>query len=430
MSNKKLIIISIDALNAQDFDTIKDLSVFREFIQHGAYVRQVSSVYPSVTYTCHTSIATGQYPANHQIYNNEIAQPHQATTQDWHWFDRDIKRPSLFDYARQNNLSVATLLWPVMGDADVQWNVPEIWSPNKTVSGFSLFLRHGTKSMLYPVLRYSRLLKGTEQPYLDNFTHALAKHTLRYKKPDITAIHYTELDAVRHQRGLHSSEAQQVLIDINQRLSDLISTTKSAGTYEKTNFILLGDHGTHDFQYVISINRYLMDLGFISTDTEGTITHWQAYGCSSGGSCQIHLAKECDNKMRDAIHQALSQLTASANSPIKSLMTKEDASETYQLSGDFQWVLEAENPYVFRNDIMESFLTASKDIPNCYIGDHGYLPDHPDMKTMLFMMGPNIVKASSMAHCSLVDEGPTFARLMGLEMEKTDGVVLDSLITV
>lgn len=428
MSQKKLIIISIDALNAQDFDTIKNLSIFKRFIENGAYVRQVSSVYPSVTYTCHTSIITGHYPYAHAIYNNELVQPHQATAQDWHWYEHEIKSPTLFDYAKQKGLTVATLLWPVMGDADVEWNIPEIWAPDDTVSGFRLFWRHGTRNLFFPVTRYSYLLKGKEQPQLDDFTEAMTLYTLRHKQPDILAVHLTELDLIRHIHGLHSQEAHQSLRRINQRLEKVITLAQSMGTYANTNFVLLGDHGTHDFQYVISINRYLKDKGFLTTDEQGTINQWQAYGCSSGGSCQIHVKEGLDPKTKEAIQQALSDLVTSDSTPIKKLISKEEALNEYGLSGDFLCILEAKDQHVFRNAVYKNLITQRSEIPGCYRGDHGYLPSHPDMQSMLFLMGPNITKGAILPHCSLVDEGPTFAKLMGLKMEKTDGVILESLL--
>ena len=183
MSLNKLVIISVDALNAKDFDIIKTLPTFGQFLTEGAYVPRVESVYPTVTYTCHTSIITGHYPHVHQVYNNEYAQPENPTNQDWRWFERDIKCPTLFDYAKQKGHTVATILWPVMAGADVGWNVPELWSPDDSRSSISLFYQYGTKNMLLPVIFNSRLLNAKQQPELDNFTETIAYNVLKNKKP-------------------------------------------------------------------------------------------------------------------------------------------------------------------------------------------------------------------------------------------------------
>jgi predicted AlkP superfamily pyrophosphatase or phosphodiesterase len=113
-SKKHLIVLSVDALNKHDFDYINQLPNFKDFIENGAYVREVDSVYPSLTYTAHTSIITGTYPDKHGIFTNEIATPSVATKQPWFWFEKDIQVPTLFDYARKANLVTANVLWPVM----------------------------------------------------------------------------------------------------------------------------------------------------------------------------------------------------------------------------------------------------------------------------------------------------------------------------
>ena len=58
----KLLIVSLDALNAKDLSYLQNLKIFRQFMDEGSYVRSVDSVYPSLTYCCHTSIITGTYP--------------------------------------------------------------------------------------------------------------------------------------------------------------------------------------------------------------------------------------------------------------------------------------------------------------------------------------------------------------------------------
>lgn len=416
MSERKLVIISVDALNAKDHSILEQLPNFRKFIQQGAQVTDVRSVYPTVTYNCHTAILTGHYAHIHGIYNNEYPQPEKPTAQDWYWFEDNIKCPTLFDYARQANMTIATVLWPVMAGADVTWCVPEIWSPDSSVSSLKLLWQYATKNMILPVILKSHLMEGKKQPQLDDFTEAISYDLLRRKKPDITAIHLTELDSIRHIYGLQSAESSQSLVRLDQRIGRLMEATRKAGTYEQTNFILLGDHGTHDFNKVIEMNAWFSKEGL-----------QDVYANSCGGSCQIHLLGK-DPATEASVEASLRKLLSSKPSPIKDMLTLLEAKEQYGLSGDFRWVIEAQDGYVFRNGTSHHYLQDASSIPGCYKADHGYLPEHPDMRTLLFMMGPDIKKAAHLDSCSLVDEGPTFARLMGLTMEKTEGKVLDSLI--
>lgn len=416
MSDRKLVIISVDALNALDYDYIATLPTFRDFLAHGAHVRKVVSVYPTLTYVCHTAITTGRYPHAHGVYNNEYAQPHKPMTQDWRWFEKDIKAPTLFDYARQAGLSMATLLWPVMAGADVDWCVPEIWSPDNSISSARLIWDYGTKNMFLPALLNSHLTDGKKQPALDDFTEALSRYVLKKKKPDITAIHFTELDSLRHYHGLKSDEAYASLTRLDGRIQRVIEATKAAGTYEQTNFILLGDHGTHDFTHIIEVNHW-----FEANGLEGV------YGCGCGGSCHIHL-ETGDKAYKARVAENLAELVALPDSPIKALLTADEAMADYGLKGDFHWVLEAKDGHVFRNGNHGQLVHRREAVSDAYKGDHGFMPEHPDMGTLLLMKGPDVRSGAVMEQCSLVDEGPTFAKLMGLTMEKTDGRVLWDLM--
>lgn len=424
----KLIIISLDAFNYKDFEYAKTLPTFSKFIKHGAYVEKVQSVYPTVTYTCHTSLSTGHYPKDHKVYNNEYAMPHKPTEQDWRWFEWDIKSPTFFDYATKANLTTASLLWPVMAGADVTYNVPEIWSPDHTISRFKLLLDYGTKNMLWPVFKYKNLLQGTKQPYLDNFTEAVSLYTLKKYKPDVMAIHFTELDTFRHIHGLDFDKTQENLKSLDARVGNIINLTKKLGLFNKTNFVLLGDHGTHTFHSIIQMNRYLLDKGYLTCDPNNKIESWHAYACTCGGSCHIHVSSEMDNVMKLKLQEDLYALIENDDIPVKKVFTREKVCDTYQLDGDFDYVLEAEDGYAFRNSISDNMIEPTSDIKDYYNGDHGYLPTHEDMYTSLMMMGPDIKKGAHLRTCNLVDEGPTIVKLLGDTMEKVDGVVLEALL--
>lgn len=430
MKPNKLLILSLDALNYHDFDTLKQLPNIGKFFSEGAYVRKVSSVYPSLTYTCHTSIGTGHYPATHGIYNNEYAQPEQPTTQDWRWFEKDIQSPTFFDYAKQAGLSTATVLWPVMASATTKYNVPEIWSPDHSIPSYKLILGNCTKNVIWPILKYARLTKGTSQPYLDNFTEKVSLHILKKHRPDVMAVHLTELDTFRHLDGLHGPRAATALRSLDQRVGHLLAQVKANGDEAHTNIVLLGDHGTHDFTQVIEVNSFFINEGLLTVDSFGHIQTWQAYACTCGGSCHIHLNHGADDykALLEKVATSLEKLVASHPEAIKSVINAQEAAESFKLSGDFEFILEAMDTYAFRNGLSGQLFHDRSLEEKPYYGDHGYLPTHQDMATMLLMKGPDIKKGAVLETATLVDEGPTFAHLLGTNMEKVEGRILHELL--
>lgn len=422
-TSKFLVIISVDALNKHDYNFIQTLPSFKSFFQEGAHSKDVESVYPTLTYVAHTSLSTGCYPYKHGIYNNEYPQPEKANEQDWRWFEKDIQSPTFFDYAIKAGLSTASILWPVMAGANLTYNVPEIWSPDDSTSKTKLFLKYGTLNIIWPVIKNSKLLKGTSQPYLDNFTEAVTLDIIK-KKINVMAIHFTELDTMRHLYGLNSQEGKDALIRIDKRIGHILEKYKEVGIYDETNFVLLGDHGTADFDHIIELNSLFKSKNMLTTDSNNIITSWQVYACTCGGSVHIHIHEDTDETTRKQIDNLLNRLI-NKDFPITNLFTPEQVYEKYKLSGEFDYVMEAAPGYVFRNTVSSTTVHTSHDH---YKGDHGYLPSHPDQRTLLLMKGPSIKKGAIIDSCRLIDEGPTFSALIGTEMEKVDGRILYELL--
>lgn len=429
MSAKKLLIISIDALNAKDLDYIKKLENFKDFFINGSYVKEVTAVYPTLTYCCHSSIITGNYPDVHGVFHNEQVNPDYHLVQDWFWYKDNIKVETLFDLATSNKLTTANVLWPVMASAGkaIKYNVPEIWS-DRGVSSTKLFLKHGTYNMLPAVLKYQKLLKGKEQPYLDNFSEAVAINTLKTKRPDLLTLHLTELDTIRHKKGVFSKDVYTVLDKVNERLGHIFDAMKKAKTFDQTNIILLGDHGGNDFDKYILINSLFHKAGLIITDDQGNITDWQAYANSAGGSNQIHLKTPSDSKLYTQVKEILESFTHKDDSPIKQMFTTSDTKVKHHLFGTYSFVLEAKDDYIFGNFIREHSVIPSSDIENTYVCDHGFLPSHRNLKTLLIGKGPDINKGHVIEQCGLVDEGPTFAKLLDLEFMHCHGNIIDGFI--
>ena len=56
---KHLVIVSFDAMVCEDLDLLKDGPVFSKFLNEGARVNRIRTIYPSLTYPAHTSMLTG-----------------------------------------------------------------------------------------------------------------------------------------------------------------------------------------------------------------------------------------------------------------------------------------------------------------------------------------------------------------------------------
>lgn len=58
----KLIILSADAMVTEDLELFSTLPGYQKYLDGGCRINRVESIYPTVTYPCHTTMMTGNYP--------------------------------------------------------------------------------------------------------------------------------------------------------------------------------------------------------------------------------------------------------------------------------------------------------------------------------------------------------------------------------
>lgn len=425
---KHLIVISIDSLNSQDFNRIINLSGFSEIIKNGSYAKEVVGIYPSLTYPSHASIITGTYPDKHGLFTNEIMEP-GVKRQDWYWYRKYIKVPTLCDIAKKANMKIANVFWPVMAGAKIDYNCPEIWTVKPGENQIIKSLKSGSPIFLLNITRkFGKMLNGVEEPNLDNFSTEAIGYVIKAKKPNLVLLHLNEVDHTRHKLGFNAPELDEVFLRMNDRINKIINSVKEAGIYEDTAFVILGDHGFADVDYKICLNTEFAKKGLINLDKSGNIKEWKAYSNYCDGSVQIKIK---DKKSTEVVKTIIYELQNLKPSPIKKVYTKEEAEREKRVIGDFDFMIEASDGYYFDNDwnakevinkIVKSRLRINE--YDYFVATHGYDPMRKNYRTFFAAAGPSIKKGFSVPEIKLIDEGPTMARILGLNMENVDGRVI------
>jgi len=130
--SKHVILISIDGFRPDFYLEEKwPAPNLKLLAQEGAYALGVRSVFPSVTYPSHTTIITGAYPAEHGIYYNSPFEP-EGETGRWYWESSLIKTETLWDAVQKSGKKSASLIWPVSVGAPIDYNIPEVWTLDKS----------------------------------------------------------------------------------------------------------------------------------------------------------------------------------------------------------------------------------------------------------------------------------------------------------
>ncbi|OYQ67616.1 ectonucleotide pyrophosphatase/phosphodiesterase [Aerococcus sp. 1KP-2016] len=426
MSEKKLIIISLDAFGTEDLNYALTLPNFKKFREEEALVEKVTSVYPSLTYMCHTSIITGQFPKDHGIINNTFIQPDRISP-DWYWYAKYIKTPTIFDIAKESGLSVSTILWPVTGKSKaIDYNIAEIFANRKWHSQVAVsLLASSPKYLIQKNSKFRHLRNGIQQPELDEFVTAITVDTIKHEQPDVLAVHLVDLDATRHGFGVKSPEAKAAIDRLDNHLGQIFAAIDDTPSYQNAHIVLLGDHYQMDTTSVIRPNHLFKKAGLIKVNDDNKIIHYDIYAKGADGSTYIYKNKDSNFTMED-LHNVLKPLAQY----IDVIYSQEEAIAKGADPNCFA-LIEAKTGYYFESDIERPIREATnKNVPGVKLlkASHGYDPERENYATMFMAKGPKIEANAVIEKGRLVDEGPTMLAMLDLSFKTpVTGNVLQGL---
>ncbi|MBT2692065.1 ectonucleotide pyrophosphatase/phosphodiesterase [Bacillus sp. ISL-55] len=428
-----LIVISFDCLSEHDVPLLRELPNFKAFIQNSSFCTQVETIYPSVTYPCHATIVTGNFPNRHGIVNNTFIQPGKISP-DWYWHRRHVKGTTLYDEAKKAGMKTAALLWPVTARANIDYNMPEIFANRPWHHQIPVSLSNGSpRYQLEMNSKFGHIRNGLNQPELDDFVLEATVETIKTRKPELMLIHLVDLDSQRHIHGFSSEEALGALHRHDERLGRIMNALKETGIAENSTVVLLGDHSALDESKVVKLNVLFKERGLIQTNASGKVSDWKAYCKSCDGSAYIYVKNQNDDAMKNQVADILADLLQDKSNGIEAAITGAEANAKGADGTAFR-MLEASRGYYFSEsidgDYIEEVTEQDARAKKYTFACHGYSPEKEGYHTVFFAAGKGIRPGISIKSMHLVDEGPTFARLLGLDLGDTDGSILEGILDI
>lgn len=428
--SRHVIVVSNDAMVFEDLATLKRLPCFSKIWPEMAQAERVRSIYPSLTYPCHTTMATGVFPDRHGIVNNETPVMGERSS-DWHWFHKDVKAPDVFDLAKAAGLTTAAVFWPVTGDhPHIDYLVNEYWPQSEKETMAECFANSGsTEEVIQKVVlpNLDRQVNRTH-PFCDDFIYSCANKMIEEFRPNLLMIHPANIDAYRHKTGLYSDLVTHGLHEVDSWVERLILATKNAGIYEDTDFVFVSDHGQLNIVRSVAMNAILADRGLVRVDETGRLTDYIAFSKSSGLSAQVYLKNPEDSEAYEKTYQVLKQLCNEGIYGISRVYTAEEAEKEEHLRGGFSFVLESDGCSSFSNEWNRPYVRGL-DVTDYRFGHatHGHHPDKGPQPTF-FAFGPDFKAGSVLPKANLTDIAPTVAKVLGLSFADADGRVLTELL--
>lgn len=436
---KRLLVFSVDAMISEDIDYLRNKPNFAKYLAGGSEVRKIRTIYPSVTYPAHVSMMTGCYPDRHGVASN-YAFTTNSKEDTWQWFSSAIKTGDIFTASKAAGYSTAAVFWTVTGNHPaIDYNITEYWMPQKGDTLRSAFERVGANEQCLEIieanaglLAESYKLTGRKNfmvhPQVDNFLIKNACDIILRYAPEVLFVHNGNMDNGRHQNGVMADCLQHELDLVDGWIGDLGRSLEIAGVLEDTDIFLVSDHGQRDIKRTIKPNVYLMEHGFIELDERGKVRDWRAYCLSNAMSSEVFLKDPDDKKTYDEVYALLKHMCEEGIYGFSQVFTREEVEEREHLSGDFSFVLESDG-YTSFSDSCRRPVLAPLDLTDFRFGHatHGYLPDYGPQPTLV-AKGPHIREGVVLERRPIVDEAPTYAKLLGVELPDAQGSPIDEIL--
>lgn len=404
-----VLVISVDGMRADAYThpvSAARIPNLLRMMKAGSYAEAVEGVYPTLTYPSHTTLVTGCVPSQHGIYTNLSSRAAGKNPNDWFWFAKSIKCTTLWDEARRHGLTTGSVAWPVTAGAAIDWDVPEIWNPDKGMVTDPLYVA----KFMNPVFGLQLLgALGTPAPGMDSdvLRTRIAEFIISEHKPDLVLVHLVDLDETEHASGPRSPQAAATLSRIDGHIGEILSAAKQSAGAGRTDVFIVSDHGFLPIKRVIHPNVLLVKAGLLTADAKGNITGGKIDTVANGGSFFIYWPKSQNlsaevRKALDPLFEQKLEWAALTPGALKDLGADPEA----------RLALDAPSGAMYDAAGRGALVTASSG------GDHGYLPFRAGLAASFIAWGPDIKPGVDLHRIRMIQVGPTILKAMGISDAK------------
>ena len=430
-----VVIVSIDGFASYYLDDPRaDLPNLRSLAAEGSRARRMEVSFPSLTWTCHTTIVTGVSPARHGIVANNFFD--RAAGADVAFigdavFGKDdaVRVPTIYDVVRGSGLKTAAVIWPASrGASTLDWTIPDSRDPEilrkYTTSGLAADL-DAAGLPIEPLARW-----GWDHAYSaprDDLYARIAVHLLEKRQPSLLLLHLITPDGVEHDHGPRTAEAYWSVRFADERIGEIRRALERPGLRGQSALIVVADHGFLPYEREVRLNVILAREGLIDLDQEKKPARRRAWAVAAGGAAGVYLL-ETDPAARAVSERKLAGILEAAEGVDRVIRPAEFMSlglpDPRQDPRQADLMVTAREGYAFAGGTDGDAVTALKG----QRGAHGHLPSHPRMGALFVAWGAGVRKGIVLDQVKAIDVAPTAARLLGVEMPGVEGRVLEEIL--
>lgn len=424
---KKLIVISVDSMVFEDINILRGLKNFNRILSDSSIVEHNLSTYPTLTHAVHSSIYTGCWPIHHSIPGNEQYIP-GGEKLPWYEHYAWLRRKGLGEIAEEQGYKTALIYWPLTIGAPDTWVLHRSSIHYQIENELDVIRERSTPGLvdeLLPLTKDTFTGKWEDHYTQSDFRSCISMAYLidRYE-PDVMYMHLINIDHVRHKKGVYGDHIKEAYEILDKDLDCVFEALEKKNLLDNTIFAFTADHGQIDIDRVVSINRFLRDNGFLTTDKDDNLLTWQAIAHAESMQAQI-IVRDHDPEVKERVYKLLADNREMLG--IGEIMTAEYAREHYHTTGDPDFFCDTDGHSTFTSKIMDNLYSSINDEDYRYSrATHGYLPDKGP-QPLFFVRNPFNNKRAIVENARVIDQMPTLAKMMDISIPEVDGRVIGEL---
>ncbi|MEO1010418.1 MAG: ectonucleotide pyrophosphatase/phosphodiesterase [Bacteroidota bacterium] len=409
-----MVVVSIDGFRPEFYrDRSMPTPHLQEMYAKGVGAKEVTGVFPSVTYPSHTTLITGVTPREHGVYyNTEIKE--DGTAGNWIYDFKAIKTKTLWQAAKEKGLTTASVSWPVSVNAKyIDYNIPEFWSFENPRDRRGATAEKANPQGLFEEVVQNATGNLEINDYnlfslsMDQNLARIAGYILRKYKPHFLTIHLPNTDGAQHREGREGVMVRKAISGADNAVGIIRDALQKAGIEEETTIIVTGDHGFVDVHSMISPNVILAEPGLYD-QKEGKPS---VFFFASGGAAFLHLGDKNEEETLRRIKRIFSKLPFEIRDSFEIV----DEDEIADRGGDprVKLALTGAKGYSFNSSKFGNFISPYKGG-----GTHGHYPDFYDIATGFIGFGKGMQENLTIDRMYLEDVAKIVASLLGIELNQ------------
>jgi len=381
-----LLLISFDGFKYDYFERTNTPN-FDKFIAGGVKAEGLIPVFPTKTFPNHYTIVTGLYPENSGIISNTMYD--KEMDKYYRIGDREaVENPAwyqgepIWNTAERQGLTAGTLFW-VGSEAPINDKYATYWKIYDT--------NMDERARIDTVVNW---FTQTDKPNVDFAT-----------------LYFSEVDSQGHRRGPSTDSLNVYIQQADDLLGYLINRLKEKGIYERTNIVIVSDHGMAE----LSADKVVL-IDQIIDVTRIQMVDWTPV--SMINFTDSTYAEEATAKLK-AAEQEMEGFRVFTKDEIPEYWHVKNHPRTTDL------IVVADNGWQITSRNRLNFF-----IQGLPAGTHGFDNKEKDMQGIFVAHGPNFVGGSKIEAFENVHIYTMMCRLLNIEPATNDGnpEVLNSII--